>query len=113
MEKTPKPPSHLRKPTQKWFRSVVEEYEMEPHNLRLLIRACEAWDRGEEAREAIEAHGLTYTDRWNAPRARPEVAVERDSRIGFARLIRELSLDGAGSPEASRPPRYASYGARR
>lgn len=113
MEKTPKPPAHLRKPTQKWFRQVVQDFDMEPHNLKLLIRACEAFDRGEAAREVIDRDGLTYTDRFGCPRARPEVAIERDSRIGFARLIRELSLDGVDAPEAPRPPRYASYGARR
>lgn len=37
--------------------------------------------------------GLTYEDRFKQPRVRPEVAIERDGRIAFARLVRELRLD--------------------
>ncbi|MGX9574077.1 P27 family phage terminase small subunit [Mesorhizobium sp. f-mel] len=109
--KAQKAPAHLRPATRKWWRSVTEEYALEPHHLRLLTRASEAWDRGEEAREKIAEHGLTYTDRFGAPRSRPEVAVERDSRIGFARLLRELALD-VETPETPRPVRTADYGRR-
>ena len=108
----PKPPKHLRPATKRWWSAVVEEFALELHHIRLLTRASESWDRGEEAREAIAEHGLVYTDRFGAPRARPEVAVERDSRIGFARLLRELALD-VEAPEAPRAPRTADYGARR
>jgi hypothetical protein len=51
------------------------------------------------AREAIATHGITYQDRFGAPRVRPEVAIERDARLAFARLIRALRLDvEAGAP---------------
>lgn len=43
---------------------MLEEYSLEPHHLKLLARAAEAWDRGERAREAIAEHGLTYEDRF-------------------------------------------------
>ena len=46
---------------------------------------------------------MTYEDRFGAPRARPEVAIERDSRLAIARLVRELGLDVA-TPANSRPP---------
>jgi phage terminase small subunit len=81
---------------------VVEGYELEEHHLRLLTLAGEAWDRAFTAREAIGKHGITYTDRFGAPRVRPEVAVERDARLAFARLVRELRLDV--EPDAPRPP---------
>jgi phage terminase small subunit len=91
--RTPKPPRHLRLTTRRWWRAVVEAYELEEHHLRLLTLAGEAWDRSQQAREALAKHGITFTDRFGAPKARPEVAVERDSRVGFARLVRELRLD--------------------
>jgi phage terminase small subunit len=72
---------------------VVAEYALEPHHLHLLKLACEALDRAEEARQALATHGTTYLDRFHAPRLRPEVGIERDSRLAFARLCRELDLD--------------------
>src|SRR3954468_388421 len=97
------PPKHLRADTAEWFAAVIKDYELDSHHVRLLTKACEAWDRSEEAREAIAKNGLTYLDRFDAPRARPECAIERDSRLAFARLIRELGLDVAPSSD-SRPP---------
>lgn len=101
----PEPPVHLRPETAAWWRTVLEDFDLEEHHLRLLRLACECWDRGQEAREALAQHGTTYTDRFGQPRARPEVAIERDARISFARLIRELALDvdGPADPDA-RPP---------
>jgi P27 family predicted phage terminase small subunit len=97
-----KPPTHLRATTSQWWAQVVAEYDLEPHHIRLLSKASEAFDRSEQAREALLKHGLTYDDRFGSPHARPEVAIERDSRIAFARLIRELGLDVA-PPSDSRP----------
>jgi P27 family predicted phage terminase small subunit len=97
-----KPPKHLRAATSRWFEEVVAEYSLEGHHLRLLVKACEANDRCEQAREALIEHGITFLDRFGSPRARPEVAIERDSRIAFARQLRELGLDVA-PPSESRP----------
>jgi phage terminase small subunit len=98
-----KAPAHLRPATRKWFDLVLTDYELEAHHVRLLQLAGESWDRAEQAREALAAHGLVFTDRFGCPRSRPEIAVERDSRIAFARLIRELDLDVAPPPSARRP----------
>ena len=76
-----KAPKHLHRATKKWYREVVAEWGLEEHHIRILIGACEAWDRGVQAREVIDREGLTYEDRFGAPRARPEIAVERDARI--------------------------------
>jgi phage terminase small subunit len=96
------PPKHLRAETAKWFQSVTKDYELEPHHIRLLTLAAQSWDRAEQAREALAEHGLTFEDRFHQPHARPEVSIERDSRIAFARLLRELCLDL--EPPTSRPP---------
>src|SRR4030088_194135 len=97
------PPKHLRPDTAAWFASIIQEYELDSHHVRLLIKACEAWDRSEQAREAIANLGMTYEDRFGAPRARPECGIERDSRLAFARLVRDLGRDVA-QPVESRPP---------
>ena len=103
-KKNPKPPRHLKAPTRRWWKSVVDGYALEPHHVRLLPLAAEAWDRCQQSREALQEHGLTYMDRFDQPRSRPEVAIERDNRIAFARLVRELALDVEEPPEPSRIP---------
>ena len=101
--KPPTAPPHLRESTREWFVSVLADYALEPHHVRLLTLAAESWDRGQQAREILASDGLTYVDRFGSPKARPEVAIERDSRTAFARLIRELALD-VEEPGDSRPP---------
>lgn len=105
-------PSHLADPTATWWAKVVDAYELEDHHVRLLTLAAESWDRSQQAREAIAEHGLTYTDRFGQPHSRPEVNVERDARIAFARLMRELDLDGDPLPDP-RPPRRGARGGSR
>jgi phage terminase small subunit len=103
-ETTPLPPKHLKPLTRQWWSSVLTDYELEPHHIRLLTLAGEAWDRCCAARAVVDKSGMTYTDRFGDPRPRPEIAIERDARTSFARLLRELDLD-VGTPAAnSRPP---------
>jgi phage terminase small subunit len=99
-----KPPKHLQPATKAWFESVCADYQLEPHHVRLLTLAAESWDRCCQAREALAENGLTFLDRYGSPRARPEAAIESQSRIAFARLCRELDLDTDAPPDGKRPP---------
>jgi P27 family predicted phage terminase small subunit len=99
----PKAPKHLRAPTRRWWDEVVGEFDLESHHLRILQSAAEAWDRCQSAREVIDREGMTFDDRFGQPKPRPEIAIERDSRIAFARLLRELALD-VDPPADARPP---------
>ena len=96
-------PQHLKPETRRWFRHVVSDWPLEQHHIKLLIIAAEAWDRLVAAREVIDADGVCYTNRFGEPRARPEVAIERDSRIAFMRALRELDLDLEPPTAPSRP----------
>jgi len=100
-----KPPKHLAATTRRWFSDVLESYELEDHHVRILTLAGESWDRGQQARAVLDRDGLTYMSRFDEPRARPEVAIERDCRISFARLIRELGLDTEPPTQTARPPK--------
>ena len=91
----PKPPKHLRPATRQWFDEVMREYSLEPHHVHLLTMAAEARDRCEQAREALAKHGMTFEDRFGQPRARPEIAIERESKLTFVRLLRALGIDRA------------------
>ena len=98
-----KAPRHLKRATKRWFREVVAEWGLEPHHVRILTVACEAFDRCCQAREVIDREGLIYLDRFDAPRARPEIGIERDSRLAFLRAVRELDLDIEPPPPPGRP----------
>jgi hypothetical protein len=98
----------LRPETAAWWGYVRSNWTLDEHHERLLTLAAESYDRASQARKALAEYGLTYEDkRFGAPRTRPEVAVERDSRIAFARLLRDLNLDEEppSSPLALRPYR--------
>ncbi len=95
--------AHLQPATVAWVLGTEADYSLEPHHKLLLVAAAEAWDRMTEAREALDHDGSYIAGRFGL-RAHPAVAVEKDSRIAFARLVRELDLDGEPGPDP-RPSR--------
>ncbi len=110
MTKTePKCPKYLQPATKKWWKSVVSRWILEPHHIMTLTAAATAWDRMNQARELLAKHGLTYEDpKLKRPVARPEVSIERDSRLAFVRCLRELDLDIEAPAAASKPPSLRS-----
>ena len=97
-------PAHLAPETANWWRVVLGEYELEAHHLRLLRLACEAWDRCQQAREILDRDGLTTQTESGGLKAHPCIGIERDARLAFARLLRELDLDADQPQERARPP---------
>ncbi len=108
MSNLPDPPAHLRPETAHWWRAVLRDYELEDHHIRLLQAACEAWDRLQQAREQIDREGLTIATADGGLKAHLAVAIERDARLAFARLVRELDLDAGAPSETRRPPSLLS-----
>jgi P27 family predicted phage terminase small subunit len=104
----PAAPAHLSRESAKWWREVTSTYELESHHLRLLTLACESWDRAQEARRRIADEGSYILDRYGVPRAHPAIAVERDSTVRFARILRELALD-VSEPGEVRPPAISGH----
>lgn len=95
----PKAPAHLSASSKRWYREVAGDYDLQSHHLRLLQAAAEAWDRLQEARATLKRDGITTVDRYGAAKAHPCIAIERDARIAFARLLRELDLDAEPLPD--------------
>ena len=97
MAKPPKPvpaPDHLSGLGREFWESTQATYGItDPSGLRLLKLACEALETAERARIALAEHGQVYTDRFGAPRPRPEVTIARDAMTTFRGMIRELRLD--------------------
>ncbi|WP_244499573.1 P27 family phage terminase small subunit [Rhizobium sp. AC44/96] len=90
----------------------MADFDLEDHHLRLLQLAAEAWDQAQGAREVLDRDGQTFLDRFGQPKERPEVNIMQNARIAFARLLRELALDGVDTPEAPRMSRTRDYGGR-
>ena len=112
VETTISAPNHLSEEISEWYESVISDFDLEAHHIRILILACESWDRCQAARRAVKKHGLTFTDRFDQPRKRPEVGIELENRLAFARLLRELGLD-VFEPDDPRPGVIRGNAARR
>ena len=104
-------PTHLDAATRRWVEEIVADFDLESHHFKILVKAAEAHDRGEEARKILKADGIVITDRFGTKKAHPAVAIERDARVAFMRGVRELGLD-VDVPEAPRAPRTRDYGRR-
>lgn len=97
-------PTHLKAATKRWYKQVLEDYELEPHHMKILTLAATSWDRAQDARELIDKEGAIIPDRFGSPKKHPAVDVEKDSMITFARLVRELALDIEPPKAPGRPP---------
>ncbi|HWP23511.1 MAG TPA: P27 family phage terminase small subunit [Candidatus Binatia bacterium] len=96
-------PKHLKPATREWYERICSEYELEPHHLKILQIAAEAWDTYERARDVISKHGMTFVnEKFGDVKPRPEVAIMQNSRLAFLRALRELNLD-VEPPETPRP----------
>jgi P27 family predicted phage terminase small subunit len=99
------PPAHLSPTMKQWWRDVIANYQLESHHLHLLRLACEAFDRAQDAREQLaKSKSLTTRTRDGGVRANPLIAIERDARLAYARILRELDLDAGAASQPSRPP---------
>jgi P27 family predicted phage terminase small subunit len=97
-------PQHLSADMQVWFRQVVEGYQLDHHHLHILRLACEAFDRAQAAREQVLREGPTFVDKNSNLRAHSAIAVERDARSAFAKLVKQLNLEPA-KPDGRLGPR--------
>jgi P27 family predicted phage terminase small subunit len=82
--------------------------------MRLLEQACRAWDRWEEARKRVEKDGLMIDSGRYGLKQHPLLVGERDARLHFARLMRQLGLDeSAPLPPVGARRRYWRVGVNR
>jgi len=99
----PSAPTHLSEQMQRWWREVVEGFELDAHHLKILEAAADSWDRMVQARETLQREGLTVTTK-HGTKKHPAADIERDNKALFARLIRELDLDEPTPPPARYVP---------
>ena len=98
----PRPPKGLSADARRFWRSIVADWELAAHDLRILEDAARCVDIIAEAEAAIAKDGAYVVGRFG-PRSHPAAAVRDRNRIILARLVRELGLS-LEEPAASRPP---------
>ncbi len=101
-------PRKLKPESRKFWRYVMETFELEPHHEQILRVCCESLDRMAVARSVLARDGPTFVDRFGQPAVRPEVKIEKDAQIIFMRGLRELDLDREDLPGAARGPALES-----
>ncbi|HNQ22045.1 MAG TPA: hypothetical protein PKK06_03020 [Phycisphaerae bacterium] len=94
-----KPPHHLSSPTQQWWLDAVHMHCLEEEHHHLLTLAAECWERCQDARRLLAEQGLTYRDPEGFAHLRPEVAVERENLLNYARALDALGVFLEPPPE--------------
>jgi phage terminase small subunit len=88
----PPAPDHLSAAMRAFWEATFEQRRLQMFQIHLLEKACESYDRAEAARKILDTDGLTFLDRFNQPRARPECNVEAVARAQFMKLITAVGL---------------------
>lgn len=100
-------PEHLSAEAGAWYVQVVRDFDLDDTGQALLRMAGELWDRAESARKIVAAEGAIIRSSTGTPKEHPAAALERNSKVCFSRLVRELAL-GSELEEPGRPPRIRS-----
>jgi len=96
-----RPPRHLSPAARRLYAEILETYALEAHHVALLVKALEAADRADQARDVIAASGILIKSRLGEVKPNPAIAIERDSRAAFLAGIKALGLDIEGPPPPS------------
>lgn len=91
------------KEANEFYQNVIENYSLEDHHEKLLMEASYCLDRIHAARMQVEKDGMYSKDRYGGTKPHPGLKEEKDNRLLFCKLLRELNLQA--SAEDSRPPR--------
>lgn len=91
-------PKHLKGDAKAMWQRLRHDFQIDDAaGLALLQAACEAFQRAQEARVAIDADGAVLSDRFGQRKQHPAIATERDARGQMIAALRALRL----APEES------------
>jgi phage terminase small subunit len=90
------PPADLSPEARRLYDRVVAEYAVhDGAGQTLIIEACRALDRLNQARSILAADGLLQLDRFGVRKQHPVAAIERDSAQRMVAALRALRLEPA------------------
>lgn len=99
-------PGGLKASGRKLWRSTVDDFELEEHELSILREACRTADGIDGLQAAVDRDGV-LSESSQGVRAHPALVELRQQRICFARLVAQLGLP-TGDEDAA-----ATHGQRR
>lgn len=95
----PKAPSGLRAPGRRLWDSVLDEYELEEHELALLVQAVRTVDLLELLDERVRKDGPVVSSP-QGEKAHPAAVEARQQKIALARLLAALRLPAGEESDA-------------
>lgn len=104
--KQPKPPAKLSAESARFFREMIEQYQIDDvAGLKLLERGCEALDLMRKAQKFLRKDGEVISDKKGSVKAHPAVSIEKEAHNQFVESLRMLNLDLEPLRDApGRPP---------
>jgi phage terminase small subunit len=91
-EGLPTPPSGLSAEAVGLWWAVLEDYDLDAHELALLREACRTLSTCDRLAALVDAEGLTAKGSQGQTVAHPAVAEARQQRLTLGRLIAQLRL---------------------
>ena len=100
------PPAYLGKTGRTWFRKVIADYQFDTApEIELLVQAAATLDRIAQCRAEIAKAGMVVPTGSGGVKPHPCLNAERDNKILFSRICRELKLNAPIDDESNRLPR--------
>jgi hypothetical protein len=113
------PPEGLLTEGRKLWSAVTVDYELDQHELALLVAACRTADRLQDLAEALQGAPLTVENKRGDMIVQPLLVEQRQQSLVLARLVASLRLPSGEETDGSlvRPQRRGaargSYGIHR
>jgi len=100
---------HLKyKSSREFFKKISKDFNLEEHNKKILILACECLDQINTGQKILEKEGNYYKNRFEELRPNPALKEIKDNKSIFLRYMKQLNLDVEFRTEAGagHPPEY-------
>ena len=96
--RTPKPPAGTRAGGRQLWESITKDYELEQHELALLVEAVRTVDLLDELDAAVRRDGA-IVESPQGTKAHPAAVEARQQRIALARLLAALRMPTGAEDE--------------
>jgi hypothetical protein len=104
-EKPPPAPKGLQSAGRRLWRAILADYELDQHEMLLLVQACRTADILDRLADAAEDAPLTVNNFRGDPVANPLLTEQRQQSIVLARLLAALRLPTGEDDTERRPQR--------